>query len=889
MQGQSVARTWSRQNQHTADYGIVTMPSSDQHVTLEVLNEPRLCTASGLPNASDAADFVSRLCPLQSVLGDVISEIRPELPPSLAGSSCTWEDTVHNPVLDFRLALNVRGLEQPVAESYTNTFGMVTAYGPMPGRGDPFSLRKDNSQELLELELGETIEVGRRANSDSTQAAHMNVTEFGTCAGAAFRRHSDAPASCSLGLVSTWVPATDPEAIILPLQMIQKRILTGVSGVDSTLSLAYSGQSDHRLRRALTSDWVQKAVLTALRLAYQRAAEKIRNLQNPYHADILEDIPENDDQFQYISTANGHRTSRGKAESVLVIRSRPVTKPSSVVETPSLIKRPSTLPNSGTFRAELHHTLNYLGGERIEKTDMVTLSYIPNPKWHRTGLSITINQAFDTGFGDRIAPTIRTFNVVPWDAEIITLVQNDDLGGVRRLFEKGKASPTDVTASGHSLLSWAIYRGASELFHLLLRGGADLQHCEYCTNTSDLITTLWDGWETCALGGHAFQIGRKILRITDITECMRITDIALSYDCEIGSNTPYNPARPTPLFREYIGHWRPTVSDSDIAEVITFLIRKGFDKDERNHMEQTPLLYAAFFNGNTTAALRALGSNGADVDAVDTLGRGAIHSALMCEIYVCRRQMLKDNEKRDTDLEIHYECKRKSRWQQHDYADLVDEAQRSEPEDMYWHRWISDFEKQGYFVVHHSSCHEDCYCDHEDCDHEGCDHENCDREDCDHEDCDHEDCDHEDCDHEEAVHDYLYHKMLLLLEVGCDPNVRDRDGLTPSDYVRGTPLWPIWEEALGHSGLVYDAQSMQCIKRIQPADEDVYGIEDESDLEIAQFAQVGYQNRPEGPLDDFDPQPEGWPVSSDWTAGDDSLELPDIFNLCSPIPGLQEL
>ncbi|KAK4934879.1 hypothetical protein LTR10_023952 [Elasticomyces elasticus] len=59
----------------------------------------------------------------------------------------------------------------------------------------------------------------------------------------------------------------------------------------------------------------------------------------------------------------------------------------------------------------------------------------------------------------------------------------------------------------------------------------------------------------------------------------------------------------------------------------------------------------------------------------------------------------------------------------------------------------------------------------------------------------------------------------------------------------GQPLWPIWEEALRHSGLLYDAQSMQCIKRIQAADEDVYGIEDEFDLEIAQFAQARLKSR----------------------------------------------
>ena len=51
-----------------------------------------------------------------------------------------------------------------------------------------------------------------------------------------------------------------------------------------------------------------------------------------------------------------------------------------------------------------------------------------------------------------VYPTIRTFNVVPFDSEIITFTKRNDLEGVRRLIEEKKASPRDVDPRGVSLL-----------------------------------------------------------------------------------------------------------------------------------------------------------------------------------------------------------------------------------------------------------------------------------------------------------------------------------------------------------------------------------------------------------------------------------------------------
>jgi hypothetical protein len=49
--------------------------------------------------------------------------------------------------------------------------------------------------------------------------------------------------------------------------------------------------------------------------------------------------------------------------------------------------------------------------------------------------------------------TIRTFNVVPDDSEIMQCVMMNDLDGFRRLISENKASPTDVCSQGLSLLN----------------------------------------------------------------------------------------------------------------------------------------------------------------------------------------------------------------------------------------------------------------------------------------------------------------------------------------------------------------------------------------------------------------------------------------------------
>ncbi len=58
-------------------------------------------------------------------------------------------------------------------------------------------------------------------------------------------------------------------------------------------------------------------------------------------------------------------------------------------------------------------------------------------------------------------------------------------------------------------------------------------------------------------------------------------------------------------------------------------------------------------------------------------------------------------------------------------------------------------------------------------------------------------------------------KLLFLLKAGCDPNVLDNEGKSPSDYARRDCLWPQWKWALHNAGYIYDAFKDGWVRRVQ--------------------------------------------------------------------------
>jgi len=173
--------------------------------------------------------------------------------------------------------------------------------------------------------------------------------------------------------------------------------------------------------------------------------------------------------------------------------------------------------------------------------------------------------------------------------------------------------------------------------------------------------------------------------------------------------------------------------DLDIMEATTFLIRKGFDKDQRNVVGQSRFLFAAASTVNTTAVLRSLSSNKVDTAAVDKYERGALHSALLTWSWVMRREKF-DDAGEETDC-LAPRCRDKPcAWRLHqEEMVLLRGDEWSEEEGTDWHKWTSDLSEQNYMHI-------------------------------------------PDYEPELADHHCLYEKLLLLLEVGCDPICRKRTG-----------------------------------------------------------------------------------------------------------------
>ena len=139
-------------------------------------------------------------------------------------------------------------------------------------------------------------------------------------------------------------------------------------------------------------------------------------------------------------------------------------------------------------------------GLESESQSMLSVSFMPRDEKRTTGITINFDQVQDACFRTTLSRRIKTFNVVPKDSEVIQCVSRNDLRSLQMLFDKREASPLDVDPKGFSLLSvcllihqilrsthtedllleqYAMYNGCSEVYLLLLQGGASTQNCDW--------------------------------------------------------------------------------------------------------------------------------------------------------------------------------------------------------------------------------------------------------------------------------------------------------------------------------------------------------------------------------------------------------------------------
>ena len=349
---------------------------------------------------------------------------------AFTGSLTSWE-TPSYPLPRFQSPPIMERLGQPMEESFSDVFDYNgLALSPTAILKDLFPSVDVESQEFLTRK--ESLDPERRDSPSTTREGSREIFNTSERLDTALISQSGASSLLSRSLTSTDSLGEDPEIIIPILQLLENRILTGLDGSPRNLLVISSGRSRFRLQGALMSDWLLADLDSVMHWAYRRAADRRSN-----HTLSLTDAAytlERDGQPEFVSKKNT-TAPIGKVSSQLVIRSCPVCS------------------DGGTFRAELRDLPNANEKEHRGTANTVTLSYTPGPQWHKTGVSITFRRAFEAGSSIHIPPSIKTFNVVPYDAEIVLLVWMNDLNGVRKLFEMGKASPTDVTPLGHSMLS----------------------------------------------------------------------------------------------------------------------------------------------------------------------------------------------------------------------------------------------------------------------------------------------------------------------------------------------------------------------------------------------------------------------------------------------------
>ena len=233
----------------------------------------------------------------------------------------------------------------------------------------------------------------------------------------------------------------DPEDIVTSLRLTMSHLLMSSDG--TMLGRNFSrGSTLDLLRHLLCSGWLLNELENLLRWSYEASARAITQRQLARNG-ALELTNSKRPQIQNDNDKIlGRETGLHRRSSTL---SGQQTKLTSVWS--------SHMPN-GTLTIQLRTVTpqNPILDDK-ESPSVLEISSIPIMAHRTTGISAVFINPLSKNPGPRISPQIRTFNVVPEGSEIIQCVQNNDLQGVRSLFNLGKASPLDVDPRGFSLLS----------------------------------------------------------------------------------------------------------------------------------------------------------------------------------------------------------------------------------------------------------------------------------------------------------------------------------------------------------------------------------------------------------------------------------------------------
>ena len=196
------------------------------------------------------------------------------------------------------------------------------------------------------------------------------------------------------------------------------------------------------LHRLLCSGWLLNELENLLCWSYEASARAIRQRQSARNGALEDTYSKRSDIHNDDYNTLGTEMDLRRRSSILSGQQTKLTSAWS-----------SHMPN-GTLNIRLRTvTPQHLILDGKKSPSVLEISSIPIMANRTTGISAVFINPLSNNRGPRISPQIRTFNVVPEGSEIILCVRNNDLQGVRSLFDLGKASPSDVDPRGFSLLS----------------------------------------------------------------------------------------------------------------------------------------------------------------------------------------------------------------------------------------------------------------------------------------------------------------------------------------------------------------------------------------------------------------------------------------------------
>lgn len=424
------------------------------------------------------------------------------------------------------------------------------------------------------------------------------------------------------------------------------------------------------------------------------------------------------------------------------------------------------------------------------ESDVVTVCSIPNNPRRTSGLMVSF--AFNTpAFAARISPQIKNFNVVPVGSSIIRCVTKNDLEGMQKLFAEGQASPLDVDPKGNSLLQVSethssgnahvdsslstpcsevtlLHSDSFSVVELVSKLLDSVQHCahpalcqaNYVDSSdykADFVWMLWTHYVNYIRIPGASRIGPN--RIEDFDKCARMTDAVLESGYDLDQGLFYHPSRPNLLFELACDGGHGWQKRSNIVKALQYLVRKGYDLEEKNCEGDTPLLYATkAHRPGAVTHIEAFVEAGSDANATNLAGQGPLHCALgVPETVLPADWNVQEHDTFSIPSPSFYEYRIT-------YLTFHDgpEGYNYHPEHICW------LDTNGVSQRMRNPI--------------------------------------------QMLKERSKYKILVLLEAGCDPNLPDIAGETPHQYAERNGLFPQWKWALIKSGYMLNEKSGQWVK-----------------------------------------------------------------------------